>query len=299
METEARMLRADAGDGTVAEALEEGAGQALLVIHGGLGGPEAWKRVTDLLKDRYRTVRLHRRQYRLDLPRKVGMADELAHVTAIATELNKPIAPQPGRPAAPSPKELGEPREAGPARPGKPVIIGHSSGAVVALEALVARPELYSGAVLYEPPVVIGTPLGGEHGEIQRAARDAYDSGKPGKALTIFMRDIVKAPAFPAWLLGVLITHTRYQGRIVRQLDDNDAMDALGVRLGAYSAIKVPVLLLGGDKSPGHLSDRLDALEEALPQVTRVLLRGQGHGAETRAPQRVADAIARFHQETS
>jgi len=36
-----------------------------------------------------------------------------------------------------------------------PVLVGHSSGAVLALEALAAAPELFSAGVLYEPPLII------------------------------------------------------------------------------------------------------------------------------------------------
>jgi pimeloyl-ACP methyl ester carboxylesterase len=51
---------------------------------------------------------------------------------------------------------------------GPRLLVGHSSGAVVALEALAASPSMFAGAVVYEPPVVINAPLGGEalaHGQ--------------------------------------------------------------------------------------------------------------------------------------
>ena len=91
--------------------------------------------------------------------------------------------------------------------------------------------------------------------------------------------------------------HSEYRHRVARQLDDNDAIDALGVRLAAYARLDLPILLLGGDKSPRHLTERLDALERALPRTRRVLLHGQGHNAERRAPNRVAKAIATFVNE--
>jgi len=57
--------------------------------------------------------------------------------------------------------------------------------------------------------------------------------------------------------------------------------------------IDVPVLLLGGDKSPAHLRERLDALRQALPHADRLTMHGQGHNAERTAPARVAEAVAR------
>ncbi|AGZ45680.1 hypothetical protein AFR_37130 [Actinoplanes friuliensis DSM 7358] len=252
-------------DGTEAWAEDEGRGTPILVIHGGMGDPSAWRPVTDLLHDRFRTVRLHRRQYRLDLPRPVTMAQEVSHVAAVAGEL------------------------------GRPLLVGHSSGAVLALEAMAADPDAYTGAVLYEPPTVIGEPLGGPK---LVPAHAAIAAGKPGRALTIFLRDVVRLPAPMAWFAGAFVgRHPEYRRRVIRQLDDNDAIDALGVRLPAYADLDLPILLLGGDRSPRHLAERLDALEQALPRTRRLLMHGQGHNAERSAPARVAQAITKFLDE--
>jgi pimeloyl-ACP methyl ester carboxylesterase len=47
----------------------------------------------------------------------------------------------------------------------------------------------------------------------------------------------------------------------------------LGVRLDVYARIEVPTVLLGGDRSPAHLGERLDALARALPRAEKVVLR--------------------------
>ena len=328
--TSGRVLTAVAADGSTAQAVDEGLGVPILVLHGGMGDSSAWVRVTDLLRDRFRTVRLERRQYRLELPRKITMAQEVEHVTAVARRLDRPL------------------------------LVGHSSGAVLALEALVAEPELYSGAVLYEPPAVIDKPLGG-HSDAQVAAggdpgqasdgraraaqaeakpgetsdararealaqgkpgetsdmrarealaqgkpgetsgmraREALAKGRPGEAMAIFLREVVELKPLMARLAGVAIgLSPALRSRVERQLDDLDAINELGVRLAAYARIELPILLLGGDKSPKHLSDRLDALEGVLPKSRRLLLHGQGHGAERSAPERVARAITKHIDE--
>jgi pimeloyl-ACP methyl ester carboxylesterase len=250
-----------AADGTEVRAVDEGAGTPILVVHGGMGDSSAWSPVTDLLRDRFRTVRLHRRQYRLDLPGKVTMAQEVEHVTAIAGQLERPL------------------------------IVGHSSGAVLALEALTAEPELYSGAVLYEPPLVIDGPIGGDS---NAAARAEFEAGRPSAAMTIFLRDMVRMRPAVAWALGRLVgRQPDLRDRIERQLDDNDAINGLGVRLDAYAKLEMPILLMGGDKSPEHLGERLDALAKVLPHSRRLVMHGQGHSAERRAPDRVAKAITK------
>ena len=247
----------------------EGMGRSILVLHGGMGNQSSWEKVTDGLRDRFRVARLHRRQYRLDVPRKVTLADETEEVLAAAATLDRPV------------------------------LVGHSSGAVLALEALVAAPGLFAGAVLYEPPLLIDDrPLGdgtqgrGRGRAIDRA-RAAIAEDKPGNAFAIFLREI-------AGLRGPMVTAARIAmnrkpeiGPVVeRQLDDNDAIDALGNRLAAYSKIDVPVLLLTGDQSPRHLQDRLSALQAVLPDARRVTMHGQGHVAHATAPAMLAQAIA-------
>ncbi len=39
------------------------------------------------------------------------------------------------------------------------LVVGHSSGAVVALEAALVSPSLFAGLVLYEPPVAVAKRL--------------------------------------------------------------------------------------------------------------------------------------------
>ncbi|MGW0801962.1 alpha/beta fold hydrolase [Nonomuraea sp. NPDC002799] len=99
-------------------------------------------------------------------------------------------------------------------------------------------------------------------------------------------------PALVSLLAGVGVAVVpRMRALVPAQIGDSVAIDALGIRLGAYARIEAPVVLLGGDRSPAHLGERLDALAKTLPQVERVVLRGQGHGAHAKAPGRVAAVI--------
>jgi pimeloyl-ACP methyl ester carboxylesterase len=201
-------------------------------------------------------VSIHRRQYRLDLTEPVSIRDEVSDIEALVATFGEPV-----------------------------LIAGHSSGAVVALEALAALPDAFMGAVLYEPPVTIDL-----------TAPQAIAENRPGKAIQIFTRDMVGLPAWQSRLVRVFVTlNTRMKGLAPRQIADVSAMRELGVRLPTYAGIEVPVLLVGGDQSPGALSRQLDALQSTLPQTRRALLSGQGHSANERAPKRLADLIAGFY----
>jgi len=254
------MITAQAADGSSVRAFDEGHGPAVLILHGGSDDGSSWRRVAVRLAPRFRVLRLHRRQYRPDL--KTGsactMAEEVEHVAALVRAIGQPM-----------------------------VIVGHSSGAVLALEALVATPTAYAGAVLYEPPCVIGPPLGGE---ALARAQAAIAAGKPVTALAIFLREIVRAPAW----MAVVALSPRIRRMARHQIDDCAAIDQLGNRLDTYAKITVPIVLLGGDRSPAHLGERLDALERVLPHTERVVMHRQGHGANALAPGKVADVIAGF-----
>jgi pimeloyl-ACP methyl ester carboxylesterase len=259
------MITAQAADGSSVRAFDDGHGPAVLILHGGSDDGSSWRRVAVRLAPRFRVLRLHRRQYRPDL--KTGsactMAEEVEHVTALVHAIGQPM-----------------------------VIVGHSSGAVLALEALVATPAAYAGAVLYEPPCVIGPPLGGE---ALARAQASIAAGRPGTALAIFLREIVRAPAWTARLSKPVVALSPRIRRMARhQIDDCAAIDQLGNRLDTYAKITVPVMLLGGDRSPAHLGERLDALERVLPHTERVVMHRQGHGANALAPGKVADVIAGF-----
>jgi pimeloyl-ACP methyl ester carboxylesterase len=263
------MITTTAADGTSVRAYDEGQGPVILLLHGGMDDGASWATVAARLRSQFRVLRLHRRQYRLDL--KTGeactMAQEVEHVRALVKLIDEPM-----------------------------LVVGHSSGGVLALEALVALPEAFAGAVLYEPPCVIGPPLGGE--ALMRA-QAALAAGKPGRALDIFLRDIVRTPAWAAWMSGAFVPLVPRLGRLApHQLDDCAAIDEVGLRLEAYARIEVPVVLLGGERSPAHLGERLDALERVLPNTERVPLRRQGHAANNLAPARVAEIITRLGDKT-
>jgi pimeloyl-ACP methyl ester carboxylesterase len=125
------MIKVISADGTDVRAWDEGRGPVILIIHPGNDDGTSWRKVAARLSGRFRVVRIVRRQYRLDLPAPCpySMAREVEDVLALAEVIGEPM-----------------------------VVVGHSSGGVVALEVLAAEPSAFAGAVLFEPPVAIGPP---------------------------------------------------------------------------------------------------------------------------------------------
>lgn len=260
------MFTVTSADGTEVRAYEEGRGPAIVMLHPGLDDGTRPGKVAALLKDRHRVLRLIRRQYRLDLkPRRTTIAEEVEDVVAVARATGGPV-----------------------------LLYGHSDGGVVALEALAAAPDAFSAAVIYEPAAVIdaGKPLAGKDGAVLKQARALLAAGKPGKAIAVFMRDTLELPPWQASLAAFFVgIIPRYRRLVGAQLDSLEALDRLGVRLDAYNKIMVPTVLLGGDRSPAHITRRLDAVAAAIPHSRKIVMRGRDHGADLKAPEEVAAII--------
>ena len=259
------MLTTYSADGTEVRAHDEGQGPPVILVGPGLGDGRRGVKLSRILARRFRVLRPHRRQYRPDLKTDApcSVAQEVEDIEALSRALGTPC-----------------------------VLYGHSSGGVVALEALVSSPESFLGAVIFEPPSRVGTSLTGQDGAVLQQARTAAAAGRFGQALSIFTRDVVGLPAWQAWpaaTRGAFVR--RYRELICCQLDDLEAIDRLGVRLESYAQIEVPIVLLGGERSPGHLLGRLDALERVMPHAQQVRVRGQDHGADVKAPTKVAQVI--------
>lgn len=262
------MLVVSSADGVDVRAYDEGSGHPILIIGPGLDEGTRTKKLAAVLARRFRVLRLHRRQYRLDLKATTdgtphSVAQEVEDVVAIAEAVGQPL-----------------------------LVYGHSSGGVVALEALVATPSMFVGAVIFEPAIVSVMPLNGDGDEIIARMHDEIAAGRPGRALTVFARDATGLPAWQARLIGVLTTVIpRYRRLVPCQADDLQAMLDVGAPLDAYARIDSPIVLLGGDRSPAGIAAPLDALQDAIPDAERIVMHGRDHGADVKAPAQVAGVV--------
>jgi pimeloyl-ACP methyl ester carboxylesterase len=264
-----RELLVAGADGGPIPVTEEGQGPAILLLHPGSADRTSWARVAAALAERFRVLRFDRWTYRGGHAGAApagadAMAAEVADVLAVAAAIGE-----------------------------RPLLVGHSSGAVVALESALAAPATFRAMVLYEPPVAVDEPLGGE---TLRRARAALDAGDPDRAISIHMREIVGTGRLmvaamrrlpPVWQV--------VRGHAAAQITDDEAIESLGVGLDRYGRLDLPVLLLGGGRSPGHMRARLEALAAVLPRLdSTVVMPEQGHLANLRAPGEVATVIAAF-----
>ena len=189
-------------------------------------------------------------------------------------------------------------------------LFGLSSGAVIAIEAALARPGI-SKLALYEPPLTFD---GVVHGDWAPCYERQLAAGQPGAALVTVLKATADRTSPIRWLprrplgaaLDFAIKRTadrpaREGVMSPRELIPTVRYDAQTVNgaagpLERFGALDCEVLLLGGSSSARNLSASLDGLGRVLPGARRVVLRGAGHTApdNSRQPDRVAAILREF-----
>jgi pimeloyl-ACP methyl ester carboxylesterase len=164
---------------------------------------------------------------------------------------------------------------------GARVLYGHSSGAVVALEAVGAG-VVADTLVLHEPP------YGADDADSIAAARElaasvsqALDDGRPGDALRSFFGatgmppEMVEGMATDPSMLALAPT-------MVHDLEITGERSRGGtIPTELVASIEVPTLVLCGDETLPFFQDTAKAITDLLPDGTLRVLRGQGHDAAT------------------
>ena len=78
---------------------------------------------------------------------------------------------------------------------------------------------------------------------------------------------------------------------------DSVALLAYRPRYDELAAVKIPILLVGGDRSAAYFCHTLDALEAALPAARRETVTGAGHMLQAEAARKFNELLARFADE--
>jgi pimeloyl-ACP methyl ester carboxylesterase len=175
---------------------------------------------------------------------------------------------------------------------GEPVyLLGHSYGALVALEAARTMPKAVRRLVLYEPP----WPEAITDGKLPRLETIASTGDWDAFAASFF-----------ADCLGVdqgEIEQMRSEESIWNpiladapaSLNDLRALDRYRFRPERFESLPMPVLLQTGSESPTGLYVT-DALAAVLPDSRIDQLPGQAHEGMTTAPELYAESVSRFLQ---
>ncbi len=170
---------------------------------------------------------------------------------------------------------------------GAAFVFGHSSGAVLALEAARLLPNKITKLALYEPPFVIDDSHA--HAPADFAARldDLVNSGRRGDAAEMFMT-FVGMPAemvaqmrqSPMWPHMESVAQSLVYDATIMQ--DTERGDPSSLR--KWETTTVPTLVMDGTVFMGReephafMRHGADELARVLPNARRLTLAGQDHG---------------------
>jgi pimeloyl-ACP methyl ester carboxylesterase len=250
--------------------IAEGTGPAIVFAHGGLGRGSNWIGVAGLLRDSFSCVMVDQRGHGASDwgggPRIDRATDDLLFIID----------------------------QVGPVH----AVVGHSYGALVALEAArISSADVIPRLAVHEPPLSVAGPimadsvleqveqavaagnyegalllhLGSDSGGLSDAEVDAFRTNPAFRA--IYSELVVQAPS----IAPALRTCTPLSSA------------------APYRAIGVPTLLLLGTASAHEpFRTSVDALLEVMPRARLATLEGQTHTALLFAPHLVADELRTF-----
>ena len=242
-----------------------GQGPAMLWVHGMCGDADVWADQARRFANRCSCVRYdrrgHSRSARGDAPVSGARhADDIAELIA-------------GLDLAPC------------------LLVGSSSGAVIALDVALRHPQLLRGVVLSEPPLFCLLPDRGRAlvDEMIPNVERALASGGPSAAVDAFFTLVCPG----LWSSIDEDKKGRYRANADIGFTDLRA-PSLDVTTAELAAIELPVLVIAGDISHLVLRSVAHRLAETLPDVRYVEITGSGHVTYAEQPGDFAVAVSSF-----
>lgn len=178
---------------------------------------------------------------------------------------------------------------------GSAFVFGHSSGAVLTLEAARKLPTKITKLAVYEPPFIVENSRPPLPEDYVAQLNQAIVAGRRGDAVEIFMTKAVGMPAefvaqmrdHPHWASSEAVAHTiAYDGAIM-----GDTMSGSRLPLQKWASLTVQTLVLNGGASEAYMEHGAQALADILPHAQRRTLAGQDHGP---APDVLAPVLVEF-----
>lgn len=282
-------LRVARVQGTSLAYREQGEGDPVVFVHGTASDLRTWQAQLPAISRSFRAIAYSRRYARPNPDIEPGVDDQmLPHVDDLAAFLG----------------ETG----AAPAH-----LVGSSWGAFICLLTAIRHPDVVRSLVLEEPPVLplyVGAPPRPTAllELLLRRPRTAlaiarFGAGTVRAAEKAFRRgeDELAMQTFGEGVLGREGYHRLPEERKRQMRENRAAMRAqlIGAGFpplapGDVRGVRVPTLLMCGERSPKVLHRLVDRLGELLPDVERVEIAGASHRMHEEDPAAVNRAILDF-----
>lgn len=248
-------------DGTKISVTVTGQGRPLVISPGALNTAQDWQPLADALAPRMTTYAVDRRGHGASGDNPQHSIEREQEDIAAVLDLAGPDA----------------------------VLLGHSYGGLVTLGLAMRQPP--AAFILYEPPVPLYGPVGGD---AIAPFEQAVAEGDLERALAFGTRNFLRMPenavedfrSSPVWAVRASMTPT--WAREVR------AIDAFGADLDRFARLATPTLLVTGELSPPVLLDTSQRLHQVLPDSHLVQIPGHAHEAYLTAPEALTEHILNF-----
>ncbi len=263
-------LNARSADGTIISAESYGRGAPLVIISGALFARERWLSVVSLFaKERDPIVVDRRGRGRSGNTLPYAPEREIEDVLAVLAAIQGPVD-----------------------------LLGHSSGAILALQAANRVPPNLARLVIYEPPVFFGEADGITH-DLPERLDALLAAGDGAGAVTTFLREgprsserelqaMQAAPYFPQ-MVSTFAHTVPYDSRIQRSFHASPE---------ELAHINVSTLCLIGSASTPRLQGGARTVASRVPNAQLKELPGQEHVAQLSAPTLFATTVNDFLSRT-
>jgi pimeloyl-ACP methyl ester carboxylesterase len=176
-------------------------------------------------------------------------------------------------------------------------VAGHSTGAAIALQLAVDRPEMVHSLALLEPPL-LGVPSAGAFFEEVGPALEAYGSGDREGALARFLSVVCSLD----WETCRTLVEKHVPGGVAQAMKDADnffgsylpAIQAWQFGSEQATAISQPVLSVLGTETERLFVEGRDLLHSWFPQIEDCTIEGVAHLLHLQRPEPVAQGVAEF-----
>jgi len=255
---------------------EEGSGDAILFIHGGLSGPAVWGPVKAATGKKYRSISYTQRYYGSaswpDDGKNFNLATHAEDLAKLIQSLN-----------------------AGPAH-----LVGWSYGGAVATIAALKNPSLVRSLIVYEP--VLGSVLSADSVEGKTAREDrakifgpataAAKAGQAEQSARLLYEAIYQlAPGsfedLPQSTKAGVLENARTRPLAVAAPPPNVTCDDL-------KAFNRPTLVVWGEKTQPSFALTSEAVANCVPGAQRVIMQNVNHNGPVRDPDAFGATVLEF-----
>ena len=256
--------------------IETGAGEPLILLHGGQGDYRSWAAQIAVLSDRYRVISYSRRY---NFPNQNPLTGHNHSAQVEAEDLAAFVDKLHLRNVS---------------------LVGTSIGAATALTYALRYPKNVRSMVLAEPPLhrlVSGTPRGAPlfrqfMRDIQDAARRRFDAGDDIGAMRIFVDGFAGTGRFDGLSADVRLGVMQNAGFFKAIAASNDPYPEVSPK--SLGQLHIPTLIITGERTI-ELHKLVDQeLARLLPNVQEATIPGAGHGSPRENPQAFNEALLAF-----